>query len=300
MERSCRIRCSRSVRFRDGHRTARPSVVCTCVGPARIRAVGGLEPRATMRRWRSSRTGPASGLRELGLADLLIIRIRESGFAAFEEVLQRHEKFRPSSPLTNDVLRIIVGEFADREVDCRPARLLLKLEYDCEVGRATGPLECDALIGLPRGDTNGPLGPPERKDAARAGFGRGVPARLTAGRPMVELRGFGERAEYLGRRSLNEDGEAQFATGQWRVVRPHAVGSTLRDGLQIPKAHPPRVLHRSASRVFDRDSKMTNSKQGLPRVTILELIRDARLRRSDRPGERKPPEHFAFIDGRVP
>src|SRR5881409_2009145 len=53
-------------------------------------------------------------------------------------------------------------------------------------------------------------------------------------------------------------------------------------------------------RAFERDSKMTNSKQGLPRVTILELIRDARLRRSDRPRERKPPEHFAFIDCRVP
>src|SRR3989442_9724248 len=117
-----------------------------------------------MRRWRSSRTGPASGLRELGLADLLIIRIRESGFAAFEEVLQRHEKFRPSSPLTNHVLRIIVIEFADREVDCRPSRLLIKLEYDCEDGRTTGPLESDALIGLPRGDTNAPLVPPERKD----------------------------------------------------------------------------------------------------------------------------------------
>src|SRR6266704_1654898 len=94
-----------------------------------------------MRQWRSWRTGPASDPSELGLAHLLIIRIRESGFAGFDEVLQRHEEFRPSSPLTNDVLGIIVGESPDREVDCRPARLLLKLEYDCEIGRATGPLE---------------------------------------------------------------------------------------------------------------------------------------------------------------
>src|SRR3989441_13041480 len=150
-----------------------------------------------MRRWRYSGPVPASGPRELGLADLLIIRIRASGFAAFEEVLQRHEKFRPSSPLTNDVLGIFVGEFADREVDCRPARLLLKLEYDCEIGRATGPLECDALIGLPLGDANGPVLPAERKDAARARFDRGVPAGLTAGRPMVELGWIDERAEHL-------------------------------------------------------------------------------------------------------
>src|SRR3989475_9804620 len=102
-----------------------------------------------MQRWRSSRTGPASGLRELGLAHLLVIRIRESELAAFEEVLQRHEEFRPSSPLTKDVLGIMGGEFADREVDCRPACLLLKLECDCEIARATGPLGCDARSGLP-------------------------------------------------------------------------------------------------------------------------------------------------------
>src|SRR2546427_7407017 len=150
-----------------------------------------------MQRWRSSRTGPVSGLRELGLAHLLVIRIRESGFAAFEEVLQRHEKFQPTSPLTNDVLGITVGEFANREEDCCPACLLLKLECDCEIDRATGPLECDALIGLPLGDANGPLVPPERKDAARARFDRGVPAGLTARRPMVELSGLGERAQHL-------------------------------------------------------------------------------------------------------
>src|SRR5438132_10721131 len=182
-----------------------------------------------MRRWRSSRTGPASGLRELGLAHLLVIRIRESGLAAFEEVLQRHEEFRPASPLRNDGLGIVVGEFADREVDCRPACLLLKLECDCEIGRATGPPECDALIGLPLGDANGPLVPPERKDAARARFDRGVPAGLTARRPMVELSGFGERAEHLCGRSLNEGGEAQFATGQWEWS-----GRT-------PAGRPPRV-----------------------------------------------------------
>src|SRR5438128_7023173 len=249
----------------DGIRDATVTGVQTCALPI-------WERPATTPRWRSSRTGPNSGPRESGLANLVLVWIQESGTPAFEEVLQANEEFRPAPALSPDVLCVSLRESCQREIDRGAARFLLEVELDHETGSAPGPTERDVLVGLPLRHMDGPGIPAECIGPAGPRFQRCGAARQPARGPVVELGRIGERAEHRRRLRFDQDGQAQLGTGHRGMVWPHAVGPTLRDGLQVSQAHSPRVLDAPRRRVLERGSQMSHPKMSRVARCILKVV----------------------------
>src|SRR5438309_6257568 len=130
-----------------------------------------------------------------------------------------------------------------KKIDRRAARLFLEVETQSELPRYARPPQDHSLPGSPLEDAVRPSGPSEREGAASAGVDPSDSARYASRGPVVELRRFRERVEYSLRLCLDEHRELQVRTGHRGVIRPDAVGATFRDGLQVPQAHPPSVLH---------------------------------------------------------
>src|SRR5437870_8399003 len=199
-------------------------------------------------------TGPDYGHSKSGLPNLVLVRIKESGAPAFDEVLQANEEFGPAAALARDVVPVLFSESRQGEIDGRAAGLLLEVELDDETGGVPGPAKRDMLVRLPLRHMDGPGTPAERIGPARPRFHRCGAARQTARGPVVELGRIGERAEHRRRLRFDQDRQAQVGPGCGGVVRPSAVGPTLRDGLQVPQAHSPPAVDAPTRRVVERYS----------------------------------------------
>src|SRR3989475_11830916 len=98
----------------------------------------------------------------------------------------------------------VSGEPGHGEVDRCAARLFLEVETQSELPRFARPPQGDSLPGSPLEDAVRPSGPSEREGAAKAGVDPSDSARYASRGPVVELRRFGELAEYSRRLYLVE------------------------------------------------------------------------------------------------
>src|SRR5437867_3006834 len=82
---------------------------------------------------------------------------------------------------------------------------------------------------------------------------------VSAGRPAFETTCGRQRLEHLRRRGLDQNRELEFRLCNRRILGTQGIPSTLADGLQIPEAHPVRVVHPSAGALRLHESRMRDA-----------------------------------------